>query len=292
MDYVIVTDTSANLPSAFARENSIGVIPFSIFVNEAEYTCLDSDGFDAVKYYTWMSESRKIATSQITPYCYISFFKPILAAGRDILFIGMSSGVSGSFASAKMATEQLLAEYPDRAVRLVDSLGASLGEGLLVLKAAEWKKQGRSMDEIADDLLKMRREIYQVFTVDNLNYLRRGGRLSNSTAIVGNILNIKPVLKGDPSGRIVSVDKIRGRSRTIRALAERYRELVVAPETQTVGISHANCYEDAKLLTELISAEKPPREILVVDHEPATGSYLGPGALALYFQGAPDVRER
>lgn len=291
MDYSIITDTSANLPSAQISKNFISVIPFSIYINETEYTCLDSDNFDAAEYYTWMTENRKITTSQITPYHYISFFKPFLEAEKDILFIGISSGISGSFTSAEIAAEQLREDYPERIIRLVDSLGASLGEGLLVLKATECKKAGMTINETADELLRVRYQMYQVFTVHDLKYLHKGGRLSNPTAIVGSILNIKPILKGDNSGKIVSIEKVRGRKRTIQTLASKYSALVVRPEIQTIGISHANCHEDAEILADLISNANPPKEIMIVDHEPVTGSYLGPGALALYFQGSPNVRE-
>lgn len=291
MDYTIITDTSANLPSAYVSSNSIGVIPFSFYINKKEYTCLDSDGFNAAEYYTLMTENIRITTSQITPYQYIAFFKPFLEAEKDILFVGMSSGISGSFASAEIAAKQLREDYPERNIRLVDSLGASLGEGLLVMKAVECREAGMTIDETANEILRIRHQIYQVFTVDDLKYLHRGGRLSNPTAIVGSILNIKPILIGNRSGKIVSIGKVRGRKRTIQALASKYNDLVVSPETQTVGISHANCREDAETLVNLISSVKPPKKIVIVDHEPATGSYLGPGALALYFQGSPLVRE-
>lgn len=158
------------------------------------------------------------------------------------------------------------------------------------MEAVRQRAEGKDLDEVADCLGDMLIRMYQVFTVDDLNYLRRGGRLSNAAAIAGMVLNIKPLLKGNENGKIVSFGKVRGRKKIIELLAEKYDTLVVDADKQTIGISHADCPEDAQHLIDLISRNKPPKEIILVDHEPATGSYLGPGALAIYFLGDKDVR--
>ena len=197
--------------------------------------------------------------------------------------MGMSSGISGSFQCAMLAADDLRAEFPERRIRLVDSLGASLGEGLLVMDAARFRAEGLDLDEAADALLRRRRQMVQVFTVDDLMFLRKGGRLSNAAALVGTVLQIKPLLKGDEAGRIVSFAKVRGRKRSIEALAEQYDALAAEPEAQTVGIAHAGCPADAAALRKLLRQTRPPRRILTVDYEPVTGSHVGPGALALFF---------
>lgn len=292
MAFTIVTDTSANIPLELAKAEDISIIALNCRMSGVEdaQSYLNDDSFDSKAFYDAMRAGAKVTTSQINPQAYVDCMEKHLREGIDVLFVGMSSGISGSYNSAQMAAMQLLEEYPERSIKLVDSLGASLGEGLLVVKAIELRREGKSLEEVYEELSKLLVKMYQVFTVDDLNYLRRGGRLSNAAAIAGIVLNIKPLLKGNENGKIVSFGKIRGRKKTIEALAQKYDELVVEPENQVIGISHADCLEDAQLLIELISKNKPPREIMLVDHEPATGSYLGPGALALYFAGAEDVR--
>ncbi len=292
MSFSIFTDTSANLPTPQAKKHQIGVIPLSYIVDGESHVCLDTETFRCQEYYEALKAGTKITTSQINPDRYAQSFEPAFQAGQDILFVGMSSGISGSFNSARIASEQLLEEYPDRKVRLVDSLGASLGEGLLVLEAISCRDQGMSLDETADHLEKMRAHIYQLFTVDDLMFLRRGGRLSNASALVGTLLNVKPLLKGNEHGKIVSFEKVRGRKKVMEQLSSRYDRLVVNAENQTVCISHCNCPEDAQALADTLRKNHPPKEILIVEHEPVTGSYLGPGALALYFQGDEDVRTK
>lgn len=290
MSFAIYTDTSANIPTPLAAERQLGVVPLSYILNGENQESLDTEAFDYAAYYDQMRAGAKITTSQVNPQKYMDYMEPALKQGLDILFVGMSSGVSGSFSSAVSAREQLLEMYPERNIRLVDSLGASLGEGLLVLKGADCRDSGMSLDETADYLDQVRNNVYQIFTVDDLMHLRRGGRLAGAVALIGTLLNIKPLLKGDENGKIVNFGKVRGRKAVISQLAQRYENLAVNPEQQLVGISHCGCPEDAQALADLICAKHAPRQIMIVNHEPVTGSYLGPGALALYFDGAENVR--
>lgn len=290
MSFMIFTDTSGNIDTALARRFDIKVVPFSYFVGDKEYTCTNTADFDPVGYYNSLLEGLRVTTSQINPQRYIDYMEPVLKEGSDILFVGMSSGISGSYASAEIAATQLKEEYPDRNILLVDSLGASLGEGLLALKAHDLKEEGMSIEDTQATLLSLRENMCQVFTVDDLSYLQRGGRISNATAIAGNLLNLKPVLKGNEHGKIVSTGKVRGRKKIIDTLANKYKEFTVDQSNKRVGISHGNCYDDALKLKELITAINPPKEVVIVDHEPVTGSYLGPGALALYFEAVDGVR--
>lgn len=290
MSFAIFTDTSANLPTPETVRLGISVVPLSYSVDGVEHECLDTEAFQAADYYESMKGSTVIKTSQVNPQKYMDYMESALQEGKDILFVGMSSGISGSFGSAKIAREQLLEDYPERSIRLVDSLGASLGEGLLVLKASACRESGMSLNETADYLEEAKANLYQLFTVDNLMHLRKGGRLSNAAAIVGSLLNIKPLLKGNENGQIVSFEKVRGRKAVIHEIAKHYNQLVVKAEEQIVGISHCYCLEDAEKLADLIRQTNPPKEIIIVEHEPVTGSYLGPGALALYFGGDKEVR--
>lgn len=292
MSFSIFTDTSANIPTPYAKEHGIGVIPLSYIEDGQQHECTDTDSFRCREYYDKLKEGKKITTSQINPQKYAEYMEPALKEGNDILFIGMSSGISGSFNSATIAAEQLMEAYEDRNVLMVDSLGASLGEGILVLEAVSCKEQGMGLTEIAEHLNEMRHNIYQLFTVDDLMFLRRGGRLSNASAIVGTVLNVKPILKGNEFGKIVTTGKVRGRKKVMDLIAQKYDQLVKDADRQTVCISHGNCPEDANLMADMLKQNHPPREILIVEHEPVTGSYLGPGALCVYFQGDRDIRTK
>ena len=290
-DFAILTDSASNLTAKQLRDNDITAIPFPYFLRGKECGCDTLEIFDDMAFYAALKNGEKVTTSQINPQTYTNYMRPLLEAGNDILFIGLSSGISGSFASATIAKEQLSEEFPERKIELVDSLGASLGEGLIALKAAEYRADGKTIDETAEEIRIHIEKMYQVFTVDDLMFLKRTGRLSNISAALGTVLGIKPMLKGNEEGKIVAFGKIRGRAKVIAALAEKYDALVKEPEKQTVGISYCDCKEDAKALAELINKTNPPKKLIVLKHEPATGSHLGPGALALYFEGEKGVRK-
>ena len=290
MSFSVLTDTSGNLPKRLTDENHIGVIPFAYHMDGADHICLDIEQFDGERFYRDMKEGKLVTTTQIGPQHYADFFEPELRAGRDVIFVSMSSGISGSCNSANIAADMLRGSYPERRVRVIDTKGAALGEGLVALRAAACRDAGMSFDETVQAMETLSTRMCNVFTVDDLMFLRRGGRLSNFSAIVGTVLNIKPLLKGDEEGKIVAFAKLRGRRRSIEALAEKYETLAVAPETQTIGVVNAACREDAARLIELLRRHRPPKEIISVDYEPVTGCHVGPGALALFFEGPDDVR--
>lgn len=287
----IVTDTSSNLPTAYLQAENITVIPFTFHTESGEQSCMDTASFDAKAFYTAMRNGEKVTTSQIPPQRFVDNIRPMLENGEDVLFVSMSSGISGSYASGQIAARQLREEFPDRKLLLVDTYSASLGEGLLVMRAAGCRREGMGIEETYKTLRALRHRMAQIFTVDDLRYLRRTGRLSNLEAAVGTVLQIKPLLKGDPQGKIVCFAKLRGRQRAVEAIAKRYEELVVDAQEQTVGIAHADCAPDAQILASMLRrSSKPPKEILMVDYEPVTGSHVGPGALALFFLADENVR--
>lgn len=286
----IVTDTSSNLPTAYLQAENITVIPFTFHTESGEQSCMDTASFDAKAFYTAMRNGEKVTTSQIPPQRFVDNIRPMLENGEDVLFVSMSSGISGSYASSKIAANQLAEEFPERKMLTVDTYSASLAEGIVVMRAVECRKEGLSIDETYQILRALRHRIAQIFTVGDLRYLKRTGRLSNLEAAVGTVLQIKPLLKGDPEGKIVCFAKVRGRQRAIEEMAKRYEELVVSPETQTVCISHADCEADAQILASMLRRSKPPKDMLIVDYEPVTGSHVGPGALALFFVSDDNVR--
>ena len=283
--FTIVTDTSANLDRRWLEAHNVLAIPFHYFVKGQDCTCLDTESFDGASFYNAMRAGEKVTTSQITPQAYHDMMRPVLERGEDILYISMSSGISGSYSQAEFSAQELREEYPERKIYTVDTLSASLGEGLLVVQAVECRDRGDSLADTYELLMRIRHPMCQVFTVDDLKYLRNTGRLSNVAAIVGMVLNIKPLLKGNTEGKIVSFAKIRGRRRALMGIAEQYDKLVCNAEQQTIGIAHADCQEDVDYLISLLKANHPPKDIMTVMYEPVTGSHVGPGTVALFFFG-------
>ncbi len=290
MHFVVATDTSGNLPTRVAEANDLKRIPFAYFVEGERFTCLDTDAFEGDAFYARLKNTA-VTTTQINPSEYADFFEPFLQDGKDVVYVSMSSGISGSCQSATIGAELLKEKYPDRTVEIVDTLGASLGEGLVAIRAAALRDAGVGTQDAAKRLRALSDRMFNVFTVNDLMFLRRGGRLSNLSAIVGTVLGIKPILKGGVDGRISAFAEVQGRRRSIKALAAQYERHVVNASEQTVGVAHAACREDAALLIKLIKESScPPRDILLVDYEPVTGSHVGPGALALFFESADGIR--
>lgn len=292
MDYIIMTDSSANLPGEYTTAHGIPVVPFSYHIDGQEILCPTPDAFDGKTFYDRLRRRDEVTTSQVNIARFTEAMEPLLKDGKDILFVGMSSGISGAFHSAEMAAEDLRPLFPHRRIRLVDTLAASMGEGLIVMKAVEMRRDGVSIDAAATMLGGLSRRMCQVFTVDDLEFLRRGGRLSGAAAVMGTLLQIKPILKGNEQGQIVKAATVRGRKKSIEALAERFDALAVSPETEAVAIAHADAAEDAEKLIELLNRNRPPKEIINVLYEPVTGSHVGPGTIALFFFGAEDVRSK
>ena len=292
MSFAVVTDTSANLPSAVLREREITAAPFSYYVDGREFTCTDTEAFDGASYYGAIREGTRVSTSLVSPGRFLEYFRPPLEKGLDLVYVGMSSGISGAYSCSTVAADQLRGEFPDRKIYTVDTLGASLGEGLLALIAADMRDEGKSAEETAERLEYLKVGMCQVFTVDDLMHLRHTGRLSNAKALIGTVLNIKPLLKGNENGSIVSFAKIRGRKRSVEGIAEQYDKLVENPADQVIGIAHADCQADAEYLISMLRRNNPPKDIMLVDYEPVTGSHVGPGALALFFFGNREFRSQ
>lgn len=290
MQFIAVTDTSGNLPTPLVKEYDLKMIPFAYFIDGERFTCLDTESFDGDAFYALLKNT-EVKTTQINPAEYADFFEPFLKEGKDVIYVAMSSGISGSCQSASIGAQMLLERYPDRTIEVIDTRGASLGEGLVAVAAAKMRDEGLSTQEAAKRLRMLSERMFNVFTVNDLLFLRRGGRLSNLSAIVGTVLGIKPILKGGEDGQISAFDTVRSRKRSVKALASQYEKYVVNAGEQTIGIAHAACREDAEMLIDLIkNGEHPPKDILLVDYEPVTGAHVGPGALALFFESCEGVR--
>lgn len=286
MSYTIFTDACSNLPNHLLKKLDIRVLPCDYTIDGVPDTYKgDMDAFDFHAYYDKLRAGAELKTSLLNAHLFLTHFRPELERGKDIVYVGLSSGVSGTIQSARMAAEELLEEFPERTVYVVDSLGASLGVGLLSCRASDLREEGKSAAEagvILDDEVT---HLLQFFTVDDLNFLKRTGRVSGATAMIGSVLNIKPLLWGDETGHIVAWQKCRGRKKAIEAIAELYRKRAITPQLRRVAISHGDCLEDAELLAKRVCEIAQPKELIICPHEPFTGAHVGPGMLALYFFG-------
>ena len=286
MSFAIFVDGSSNLPGRLLRELTIEILPCSYTMNGQLSTYDGSlDSFDAHEYYDMLRQGGRVQTSLLNTQLFLDSFRPVLERGEDVLYFSMSSGISGTCHAARIAAEELLEEFPERTVRVVDSLGSGFGTGLMACKAADLRAAGKSAAETADIMDADAQNTLQFFTVDDLNFLKRTGRVSGATAMIGTVLNIKPVLWGDPNGHITARGKYRGRKKAMAAIVEEYRSRVEDAENQRVAISHGDCLEEAQALADMICAVAKPRELIIAPHEPFTGAHVGPGMLALFFHG-------
>ena len=280
----LFTDTSANLPVSIIREYGIEVVPFSYTVNGKEVPYSAETDFNGKAFYEAMRAGAEVKTSMINVSDFIAAFEPWIAKGDAVIYVGMSGGISGTANSAKLAAEELLEKYPAAKIAAIDTYAASLGEGFLVIETAKMIERGDPFLKIVKKIELLRKNMCQFFTVDDLAYLRKGGRISGAAAVVGTVLNIKPILRGDENGKIVLCGKIRGFNKSMEALANKYDELVF-DKTADVGIAHADNPEGAQRLEDILRAKGFSGELLKVVYEPVTGSHVGPGTIALFFMG-------
>lgn len=280
-DYVIFTDSACDVKSELLGEWGVEYRPLTFyFADGKEYT---NDDMAVEEFYTKMREGGVAKTSAVNVDTFAEAFEAILAEGRDVLYIGFSGGLSTTSNSARIAAGELAEKYPERSVRVVDSLCASAGLGLLVYLAVQKKREGADLEQAADYAESIKLSIAHWFTVDDLVYLKRGGRVSPTVAFVGNTLGIKPILHVDDEGHLISIDKTRGRKRSLAAMADKYSETAQAPEQGSVFISHADCREDAEYVASLIKERHGLEVELITDVGPVVGAHSGPGTLALFF---------
>lgn len=276
----IMTDNAANLPPELREQYNIRELCLTYTVDGR---LIDGSApFDGHDFYEAMRRGAEVKTSMISPAAARDAIEPALAAGDDVLFLGISGGVSGTCWGVGLIAQELTAEYPGRRVRVLDTRGASLGEGLVVLEAAQMAQQGADMDTIIARAETLCGKMRQHFMVDDLKFLRKGGRLSGAAALAGTLLQIKPILQGDENGKIVVRTKERGRKKAMDTLVALYNELV-EDKSAPVGLSHAAAPAEALHLTTLLRQSGCTGPILTVCHEPVTGAHVGPGMLAMYF---------
>ena len=286
MAFSIYVDSGANLTSELLKNPDIKVVPFTYSIGDDVYECSETTDDDAAhKFYDMLRNKVVVKTSMINADRFMKAFRGELSKGNDVFFVGISSGISGTVHSAETAAEMLEEEFPDRKIKVFDSLGAGLGTGLLALKAADMRADGMEIDDVYKALIPYRENLCEYFTVDDLAYLRRSGRLSGVASTIGTILQIKPVLRGDEEGHIVACAKHRGRKNAIDAIVEMFKKKARNIGENRIAISHGDCIQDAKLLAERIKQIASPKELIIAMHEPLTGAHVGPGMLGLFFFG-------
>ncbi len=285
-DYVIITDATCDLPVDMAEQCGIAVIPMEFTMSGKVYThYLDAREMDFHTFYERTKNGEMSVTSQINGLTYEQYFEPALKAGKDVLYLAFSSVLSGTYQASIIVANELKERYPERKLFCIDSKAASMGEGILAYYAAQKKAEGLSIDELVAWVEQKRDYLCHWFTVEDLNHLKRGGRISAVSAVVGTALGIKPVLHVDINGNLIPFSNVRGRKKSLEALVERMEQTCVNPEEQIIFIGHGDDMEAALYLKSLVEEKFHVKDIIITDIGPVIGAHTGCGIAALFFFG-------
>ena len=286
MSYEIITDSSANLPEYLIEQYNVHVLSLVFLVKGKEYkSYTKGEVTDLAQFYKMMREKEHVTTSLVNLDSCTTYIRELLDEGKDLIYLGFSSALSGNYQAVSMLLEQLKEEYPNQKIYFVDTLSAALGQGLLVYYACKLREEGKTVEELYEWVLNNRLHLCHWFTVDDLFFLQRGGRVSHVTAIFGSMLSIKPVMHVDNEGKLTVVDKARGRRKSLDALVEAMEKAVTNPEDQEIFISHGDCIEDATYVANKVKEHFPVKNVLVHILDPVIGAHSGPGTVALFFVG-------
>ena len=283
MSYRIITDNCCDFPADMYDDLDLAVVPLVVRFQEKEVSLYSEKWLKDM--YNGMRSGEVATTSAVNPQGWEEVIEPVLAAGQDALVLAFSSGLSTTYQSAVIAATELSEKYPDRKIRVIDTLCASLGQGLLVWYACQKRNEGMDFDALADWCEEKKQNLCHWFTVDDLMFLKRGGRISAATALVGTMLQIKPVLHVDDEGHLVNVAKARGRKASLEALAKKVGETGLPGENDTVFISHGDCMEDVKILEAILKEKYGVKKVFTYYVGAVIGSHAGPGTVALFFLG-------
>ena len=279
-NYVLITDSASDLPSRIAESLEVEILPMKYMVNDTP--CVDKD-FDMENFYNLLRGKALSLTSQTNVEEFSSYFSGYLENGKDILYVGFPLSLSGMNNSARIAARELSEKYPERKIIVIDSVSASIGQGLLVYYAALKKKSGATIDEVASFVNENKLKFCHWFTVDDLYFLKRGGRISQATAVVGSILNVKPLLSMNDEGKLYVFDKIRGKKKVLDLMSSKIENL--NSNYKKVFVGHADCLDDARYVAERISSENHSLDVTITHLGPIIGTHTGPGTVALAFVG-------
>lgn len=285
-NYVLFTDSSCDLPAALAEEMQLHVLPLSVHLDGDSYkNYLDEREISYRDFYARIPTAKEIKTNAVNQQDFIDAMEPVLRAGADVLYVGFSSGLSGTYSAGALAAQELQEKYPDRKIYAVDSLCASLGQGMLLHLA--WKRQhaGATIDELRAYLEETKLHLCHWFTVNDLFHLKRGGRVSATTALIGTMLSIKPVMHMDDEGHLAVVSKARGRKASLKQLVEEMKKTAIEPETQEIFICHGDALAEAEALGESIRRELQVKNVIINYVGPVIGAHTGPGVISIFFLG-------
>ncbi len=285
-EYVLFTDSNTDLPADLVQQLDLSVIPMLFEMDgKSYYNYPDNHEMDPKEFYAALRGGKVCTTSQVSPSRFDEIFSPVLESGRDILYLCFSSGLSGTYNTSRLAVEELREKFPDRKIRTVDTLAASMGQGLLVYLAAKKRQEGMSLDELGDWVEENRLKLCHWFTVDDLMFLKRGGRVSSAAAVTGTMLGIKPVLHVDDEGHLIPMEKVRGRRASLDALVKHMQATAIRPAEQTVFISHGDCQADCDYVAQQLREKLGVKHIVTSYIGPVIGAHSGPGTVALFFVG-------
>lgn len=282
-DYVISSDTTCDLPTDYCKTHDIDIHPLFYRFGEDDALYGGDSQLDPTEFYRRMRDGEMPTTVATNPEDSKTYFKKRIEEGKNILHISFSSALSSSFQNTALAASELMEEYPEAKILVIDSLCASLGEGLLVYLAMQQKEAGKSIDEVADYVRMTIPHLSHQFTVDDLNHLYRGGRVSKATAVVGSIINIKPLLHVNDLGQLIPIGKIRGRKKSLIALVDKMAESIGSQKNGVFMISHGDSIDDANFVADLVKERTGIKDCLINYICPTIGAHAGPGTIALFF---------
>lgn len=285
-EFVLMTDSSADLSQEMVQELGVTVLPLSFTIQGKVYRNYpDNREMDLPLFYDMLRAGELATTSAVNVAEYTQAVEPILQEKKDVLILAFSSGLSSTYQASVLAAEELREKYPDRKIYTVDTLCASLGQGLLVYLAVQEQRKGRSIEEVRDWAESTKLHLCHQFTVDDLHFLKRGGRISATTAVVGSMLQIKPVLHVDNEGHLINIGKARGRQASLKALVDKMEKTVTEEGKKTVFISHGDCRKDAVAVADMVRERFGTQDIRINYVGPVIGAHAGPGTLALFYLG-------
>ena len=282
-EFIISADSTVDLPKQFLEEKQVPIVSLSYIIDGTTYK--DGEGLTSKEFYDKIREGAMPTTSQVNPEQARDLFEPILKEGKDILHIAFTSGLSGTYNSCRIAAEELSGEYPDRKIIVVDSLCAASGGGLLLYKALELKEQGKTLEEIATWVEENKLHVCHDVTVDDLFHLHRGGRVSKTSAVLGTIIKIKPIIHVNDEGKLIVIGKERGRKKALQTLVERMEEKSQGFENNIVMITHGDSLEDAEYVKGLIEEKLGIHNIMINPLGTVIGSHTGPGVISIFYMG-------
>lgn len=282
-NYVLLTDNTCDLDDSYYKEHNIPVIMLPYSIDDVVYG--PQNTIPLKDFYNCMREGKMPTTMACNPDTYLKTFKEYLKEGKDVLYLAFSSGLSSSYGNAVIVANELSEEFPDRTIKIIDTLCASMGEGLILYKAVKLYEQGKSLEEVASFVEGNKLKVCHYVTLDDLHHLHRGGRVSKTTAVVGTLISVKPLIHVDNEGKLISIGNVRGRKKSLLALVKYMEDMTkdYSGENDVIMVTHGDCYEDAKFVADEVKKRFNTKEVIISLTSQTIGTHTGPGLVALFF---------